>query len=61
MTNKKAAIELEKMNIAQKKDLLGNLLSSLIADIDPGNRQQLLHDIFLTNEESKPVIEMVEY
>ena len=61
MTNEKAAIELEKMNISQKKDLLGSLLSSLIADIDPGDRQQLLHDIFLTNEESKPVIEMVEY
>jgi len=61
MINRKTTVELEKMNVAQKKDLLGSLLSSLIADIDPGDRQQLLHDIFLTNEESKPVIEMVEY
>lgn len=49
------------MNVAQKKDLLGSLLSSLVADIDPGDRQKLLHDVFLTDEESKPVIEMVEY
>ena len=51
----------EKMNVAQKKDLLGTLLSSLVADIDPAERQKLLHDVFLSNNESKPVIEMVEY
>jgi len=61
MTNKKVAVELDKMNVAQKKDLLGSLLSSLVADIDPGDRQKLLHDVFLTDKESKPVIEMVEY
>ncbi len=49
------------MNVAQRKDLLGSLLSSLVADIDPGDRQKLLHDVLLTDEESKPVIEMVEY
>ncbi len=61
MTSKRVTVELDKMNIAQKKDLLGNLLSSLVADIDPGDRQKLLHDVLLTDEESKPVIEMVEY
>lgn len=61
MTNKKTVVELDKLNVAQKKDLLGSLLSSLVADIDPGDRQKLLHDVFLTDEESKPVIEMVEY
>ena len=61
MTNKKVTVELDKMNVAQKKDLLGSLLSSLVADIDPDDRQKLLHDVFLTDEESKPVIEMVEY
>lgn len=61
MTNKKAAVEIDKMNVAQKKDLLGNLLSSLVADINPADQRKLLHDIFLTDEESKPVIEMVEY
>ena len=60
MTNKKVTVELDKMNVAQKKNLLGSLLSSLVADID-GDRQKLLHDVFLTDEESKPVIEMVEY
>jgi len=49
------------MNVAQKKDLLGNLLSSLVADIDPTDRQKVLHDIFVASDESKPVIEMVEY
>lgn len=61
MTNEKATFELDKMNVAQKKDLLGNLLSSLVADIDPANRHKVLHDIFVANNESKPVIEMVEY
>jgi len=61
VTSKRVTVELDKMNIAQKKDLLGNLLSSLVADIDPGDRQKLLHDVLLTDEESKPVIEMVEY
>ncbi|HHD63620.1 MAG TPA: hypothetical protein ENK96_04500 [Desulfobulbaceae bacterium] len=61
MTSKKAAVELDKMNVSQKKDLLGSLLNSLVADIEPHDRQKLLHDIFLTDEESKPVIEMVEY
>ena len=61
MTNKKATVELDTMNVAQKKDLLGNLLSSLVADIDPVDRQKLLHDIFVASEDSKPVIEMVEY
>ncbi len=61
MTNKKAEIELDKMNIDRKKDLLGNLLSTLVADIDPAARQKLLHDVFLTDKESRPVIEMVEY
>ena len=61
MTSKKAAVELDKMNVAQKKDLLGSLLSSLVADIDPADRQKLLHEVFLADDESKPVIEMVEY
>lgn len=61
MTDKKATVELDKMNVAQKKDLLGNLLSSLVADIDPTDRQKVLHDIFVASDESKPVIEMVEY
>jgi hypothetical protein len=61
MTNKKAAIELDKMNVTQKKDLLGSLLNSLVADIDPADRQKLLHEVFLANDDSKPVIEMVEY
>lgn len=59
--NKRATVELSKMNVAQKKDLLGNLLSSLVADIDPTDRQKVLHDIFVASDESKPVIEMVEY
>ena len=49
------------MNVTQKKDLLGSLLSSLVADINPAERQKILHDVFLANNESKPVIEMVEY
>ena len=49
------------MNVAQKKDLLGRLLSSLVADINPTDRQKLLHDVFWASDESKPVIEMVEY
>ena len=61
MTSRKAKGELDKMNVAQKKDLLGSLLSSLVADIDPADRQKLLHEIFLSDDESKPVIEMVEY
>ena len=40
MPNKKATVELDTMNVAQKKDLLGNLLSSLVADIDPVDRQK---------------------
>ncbi len=61
MTSRKAKGELDKMNVAQKKDLLGSLLSSLVADIDPADRQKLLHEVFLSDDESKPVIEMVEY
>ena len=61
MTSKKAEVELDRMNVAQKKDLLGSLLSSLVADIDPADRQKLLHEVFLADDESKPVIEMVEY
>ena len=61
MTNEKATVELDTMNVAQKKDLLGSLLSSLVADINPAERQKILHDVFLANNESKPVIEMVEY
>jgi len=61
MTNQKAEIEFDKMNVPQKKNLLGTLLSSLVAEIDPADRQELLHNIFLTDKESKPVIEMVEY
>lgn len=60
-TNKKAEIELEKMNVAHKKDLLGTLLRSLVADIDPAERRKLLQNVFLSDNESKPVIEMVEY
>ena len=61
MTNEKATVELDTMNVTQKKDLLGSLLSSLVADIDPAERQKILHDVFLGSDESKPVIEMVEY
>jgi len=61
VTDKRATVELDKMNVAQKKDLLGRLLSSLVADINPTDRQKLLHDVFLASDESKPVIEMVEY
>ena len=61
VANKKAEIELEKMNVAQKKDLLGSLLSLLMADIDPAEHQKLLQNVFLSGNESKPVIEMVEY
>ncbi len=60
--NKKRIINtVEKLNISQKKALLDSLLSSLMADISCDDRQQLLHDILLTNKESRPVIEMVEY
>ena len=61
VANKKAEVELEKMNVAQKKDLLGSLLSLLMADIDPAEHQKLLQNVFLSGNESKPVIEMVEY
>lgn len=61
MTNRKTVVELDRMDVAQKKDLLGSLLSSLVADIDPEDRQKLLHDVFLADKDSQPVIEMVEY
>jgi hypothetical protein len=48
MTDQKAVIEPDKMNIAQNKDLLGNLPSSLVAQIDTGKRQKLLNNVFLT-------------
>ncbi len=52
---------MEKLNVSQKKTLLTNLLSSLMADISPDDRQQLLRDVLLTSRETRPVIEMVEY
>ncbi len=61
MTNSRAANEIAKLNISQKKDLLGVLLNSLAADIDPADRKKLLQTVFLEDKETKPVIEMVEY
>ena len=61
MTNYKAVIEIEQMNVTQKKELLMILLSSLVADIEPAERKKLSPTVFLANKEAKPVIEMVEY
>ena len=61
MTNSRAVNEIAKLNITQKKNLLGVLLNSLVADIDSVDRKELLHTVFLKDKETKPVIEMVEY
>ena len=61
MTNKKVMLEIGTMSIAQKKDLLAELFNSLTANIDQANRQKVLHNLFLTDKEPKPIIEMVEY
>lgn len=46
-----------------KKEIveLGKILSSLLSSLAPDDRQKLLHNVFLMGEESKPIIEMVEY
>lgn len=61
MTGKKVVLELETLSTVQKKDLLTKLFNSLVPDTDPADRQKLLHNLFLTDNEPKPVIEMVEY
>lgn len=49
------------MDHRQRKELLGNLLGSLVGDTSPRDRQQILHSVFMGGQRAKPVIDMVEY
>ncbi len=61
MKDKKVKVKSGSKNVSRKSDLLVNLLSSLVADIDPDVRRKLLHEILAVDGEPRPVIEMVEY
>ncbi|WP_457575033.1 hypothetical protein [Desulfolithobacter sp.] len=46
---------------ARKKELLGNLISSLLRDLEHGEKKRLLQQIIDRSEEEQSVVDMVEY
>ncbi|BCO08736.1 hypothetical protein GF1_11120 [Desulfolithobacter dissulfuricans] len=45
----------------QQKELLGNLISSLLQDLDHGEKKKLLQQIIDRSEKEHSVVDMVEY